>query len=107
MLYHELTVPDCPNLPSDNMADLPAILTERCYHYDEFSELPADIKKCVSIIRPSRAVALRHHRYWHQRHKLFSKYDEGIWMTDSAWYGVTPEPVAEWVSHSQTALNIS
>lgn len=29
---------------------------------------------------------------------MFSKYDEGILMTDSAWYGVTPEPVAKYVA---------
>jgi trimethylguanosine synthase len=34
-------------------------------------------------------------RYWQQRHSIFSKYDEGICMTDDAWFGVTPEPVAK------------
>jgi len=34
-------------------------------------------------------------KYWHQRHKLFSKYDDGIWLTDDAWFGVTPEAVAK------------
>ena len=33
-------------------------------------------------------------RYWHQRYDLFARYDEGIWLTDDAWFGVTPEPVA-------------
>ena len=33
-------------------------------------------------------------RYYHQRYSIFSKYDEGIWMTEDAWFGVTPEPVA-------------
>ena len=33
-------------------------------------------------------------KYWYQRYKIFSKFDEGIWMTDDAWFGVTPEPVA-------------
>ena len=36
-------------------------------------------------------------RYFYQRYSIFSKYDEGIWMTDDAWFGVTPEPVAECV----------
>ena len=35
-------------------------------------------------------------RYFAQRYSIFSKYDEGIWMTDDAWFGVTPEPVAEY-----------
>lgn len=33
--------------------------------------------------------------YWAQRYQIFSKYDEGIWLTDDAWFGVTPEPVAK------------
>ena len=33
-------------------------------------------------------------RYYHQRFSIFSKYDEGVWMTEDAWFGVTPEPVA-------------
>ncbi|KAK4981729.1 putative diacylglycerol O-acyltransferase tgs1 [Elasticomyces elasticus] len=42
-------------------------------------------------------------RYWHQRHEIFSKYDDGIWMTDDAWFGVTPEPVAaEIAAHIST-----
>lgn len=36
--------------------------------------------------------------YWSQRYKIFSRYDEGIWLTDDAWFGVTPEPVAKFVS---------
>ena len=34
-------------------------------------------------------------RYWQQRYDIFSRYDDGVWMTDDAWFGVTPEPVAE------------
>ena len=35
-------------------------------------------------------------RYFQQRYDIFSKYDDGIWLTDDAWFGVTPEPVAEY-----------
>ncbi|KAI4164891.1 MAG: hypothetical protein LQ342_001524 [Letrouitia transgressa] len=34
------------------------------------------------------------HNYFRQRYSLFFKYDDGICMTDEAWFGVTPEPVA-------------
>jgi hypothetical protein len=34
--------------------------------------------------------------YFRQRHKIFSKYDEGVWMTEDAWYGVTHEAVAKY-----------
>ena len=36
--------------------------------------------------------------YWNQRHRIFSKYDEGVWLTDDAWFGVTAEPVAKSVA---------
>ncbi|KAL2217661.1 RNA cap guanine-N2 methyltransferase-domain-containing protein [Thermoascus aurantiacus ATCC 26904] len=47
------------------------------HHYKDRGEVPWDIQN-----------------YWAQRYKIFSKYDEGIWLTDDAWFGVTPEPVA-------------
>ncbi|KAE8344576.1 hypothetical protein BDV24DRAFT_126759 [Aspergillus arachidicola] len=47
------------------------------HHYNEIGEVPWDIQN-----------------YWAQRYKIFSKYDEGVWLTDDAWFGVTPEPVA-------------
>jgi trimethylguanosine synthase len=53
-------------------------LTDKCHQYSEQSELEWD-----------------HQKYWHQRYSLFSLFDEGIYMTDEAWFGVTPEPVAK------------
>ncbi|TKA74844.1 hypothetical protein B0A55_05338 [Friedmanniomyces simplex] len=50
---------------------------EGVHHYDSAEEVPWEISK-----------------YWHQRHNIFSKYDDGVWMTHDAWFGVTPEPVA-------------
>ncbi|KAK3394729.1 RNA cap guanine-N2 methyltransferase-domain-containing protein [Podospora didyma] len=52
-------------------------LTEKCLHYDTANEVPWDIQK-----------------YWHQRYSIFQYYDYDIRMTDDAWFGVTPEPVA-------------
>lgn len=37
-------------------------------------------------------------KYWEQRHKIWSKYEEGVWMTDDAWFGVTPEPIANQIA---------
>lgn len=56
-------------------------LTEKCHHYTHRSEVDWDIQK-----------------YWSQRYSIFSLYDEGIYMTDEAWFGVTPEPVANKVA---------
>lgn len=50
---------------------------EGVHYYESVDEAPPDIAK-----------------YWLQRHNIFSKYDDGVWLTNDAWFGVTPEPVA-------------
>ncbi|KAH7170670.1 kelch domain-containing protein [Dactylonectria macrodidyma] len=57
-------------------------LTDQCHHYQGKNEVPWDIQK-----------------YFSQRYSIFSLYDEGVYMTDDAWFGVTPEPVAKQVSN--------
>ncbi|KAK7431091.1 putative diacylglycerol O-acyltransferase tgs1 [Neonectria magnoliae] len=56
-------------------------LTDECHHYQGKHEVPWDIQK-----------------YFSQRYSIFSLYDEGVHMTDDAWFGVTPEPVANQVA---------
>ncbi|KAJ5387622.1 hypothetical protein N7509_010163 [Penicillium cosmopolitanum] len=51
------------------------------HHYSDLQEVPWDIQN-----------------YWSQRYRIFSKYDEGVWLTDDAWFGVTPEPVANQIA---------
>ncbi|KNC49479.1 uncharacterized protein AMSG_05495 [Thecamonas trahens ATCC 50062] len=34
------------------------------------------------------------HKYWRQRHRLFSRYDEGVQIDDEGWFSVTPEALA-------------
>jgi len=33
-------------------------------------------------------------KYWAQRYRLFTRYDEGIMLDEEAWYSVTPEKIA-------------
>jgi hypothetical protein len=51
------------------------------HHYRALEEVPWDIQK-----------------YWQQGYSIFSKYDDGIWMTDGSWYEVTHESVAKYVT---------
>ncbi|CAG2169711.1 unnamed protein product [Oppiella nova] len=37
-------------------------------------------------------------KYWHQRYRLFSRFDEGIRMDSESWYSVTPERIAEHIA---------
>ncbi|RFU74559.1 tgs1 uanosine synthase [Trichoderma arundinaceum] len=57
-------------------------LTDRCHHYTGKHEVPWDIQK-----------------YFSQRYSIFSFYDGGVHMTDDAWFGVTPEPVANQIAY--------
>eukprot|EP00658_Telonema_sp_P-2_P070426 TRINITY_DN59944_c0_g1_i1.p1 TRINITY_DN59944_c0_g1~~TRINITY_DN59944_c0_g1_i1.p1 ORF type:complete len:399 (+),score=98.59 TRINITY_DN59944_c0_g1_i1:132-1328(+) len=41
-------------------------------------------------MRPEAAL----NRYWRQRYRLFSRFDEGIQLDHESWYSVTPEVIA-------------
>ncbi|KAH7359052.1 trimethylguanosine synthase [Plectosphaerella cucumerina] len=57
-------------------------LTDECHHYSTVSEVPWDLQK-----------------YFQQRYSIFQYYDDGVYLTDDAWFGVTPEPVASQVAY--------
>ena len=78
------------------MAAKQELMPEGVHHYDESSEMPEQIQKCDSSnLIPTQKILTKYHRYWHQRYDIWSRYDEGIWMTDDVWFGVTPEPIAK------------
>ena len=79
------------DIKMDNEVGVPP---EGCQHYANLSEVPWDIHKYVVSIILQCDFSDTPDRYYHQRFGIFSKYDEGIWMTEDAWFGVTPEPVA-------------
>ncbi|KAF3762469.1 hypothetical protein M406DRAFT_264657 [Cryphonectria parasitica EP155] len=64
----------------------PLPLTARCKHYESSDEMPVEIKK-----------------YWRQRKELFCFYDDDIFMTDEAWFGVTAEPIAKYLAQKDIA----
>ncbi|XP_075209378.1 trimethylguanosine synthase isoform X1 [Anomaloglossus baeobatrachus] len=38
-------------------------------------------------------------KYWAQRYRLFSRFDEGIKLDKEGWFSVTPEKIAEHIAH--------
>ena len=47
-----------------------------------------------------------HDKYWAQRRRLFSRFDEGVQLDAEGWYSVTPEVVADHVARRfQSALD--
>lgn len=37
-------------------------------------------------------------RFWWRRYDLFSRFDEGIYMSEELWYSVTPEAIAKYIA---------
>jgi trimethylguanosine synthase len=37
-------------------------------------------------------------KYWHQRYRIFSLFDQGIKMDNEAWYSTTPETIARHIA---------
>ena len=37
-------------------------------------------------------------KYWAQRYRLFSKFDEGVKLDAESWYSITPEKIAEHIA---------
>ncbi|KAI2618888.1 RNA cap guanine-N2 methyltransferase-domain-containing protein [Hypoxylon sp. NC1633] len=62
-------------------------LTNECHHWTRLNEVPVEVQK-----------------YWHQRYTIFPYYDEGFYMTRDAWFGVTPEPVANQIARDLDSI---
>lgn len=46
----------------------------------------------------NNVTSTRIKKYWAQRYRLFSKYDQGILMDEESWYSVTPEKIARHIA---------
>ena len=48
---------------------------------------------------PEELASLPHiSKYWAQRYRLFSLYDEGVKLDHESWYSVTPEKIAQHIA---------
>jgi len=48
---------------------------------------------------PEELKHLKHiDKYWAQRYRLFSRFDEGVQLDGESWYSVTPEKIAEHIA---------
>jgi 16S rRNA G966 N2-methylase RsmD len=46
-------------------------------------------------------------KYWAQRRRLFTKFDQGIQMDSEGWFSVTPEIIADHVAHRVRDLHVA
>lgn len=58
----------------------------------------AGLKRKRPVIPPEIADDRSMMKYWAQRYKLFSKFDNGIKLDKESWYSVTPEKIAEHIA---------
>lgn len=55
---------------------------------------PSDASTMPSYIKDNPGLI----KYWKQRYRLFSRYDEGIQMDEESWFSVTPENIAKHIA---------
>ena len=67
------------NEETDNESDEFEVEDEMLMH--TYATLPRECKK-----------------FWNKRYQLYSKYDEGVYMTSELWYSVTPEDISKFVA---------
>ncbi|ORY01528.1 hypothetical protein K493DRAFT_92150 [Basidiobolus meristosporus CBS 931.73] len=59
------------------------------------SSAEASLEEAKPIVQYTRDTIPKHMlKYWNQRFKYFSKFNEGIQMDEEGWYSVTPEKIA-------------
>lgn len=74
----------------------PALSNNSKFAKTNFKHLPdGDCGDGIKNPHPKTEVA---DKYWAQRHRLFSKFDEGIVLDNESWFSVTPEAIANHVA---------
>ncbi|XP_063307455.1 trimethylguanosine synthase isoform X2 [Pelobates fuscus] len=59
-------------------------------------------KKRRPPVPPEIAAIPRLAKYWAQRYRLFSRFDEGVKLDEEGWFSVTPEKIAEHIADRVT-----
>nr|XP_037273048.1 LOW QUALITY PROTEIN: uncharacterized protein LOC119164953 [Rhipicephalus microplus] len=62
---------------------------------DSTSNSPSEEPAMPSYIKDNPELT----KYWFQRYRLFSRFDEGIKMDEESWFSVTPENIAKHIAN--------
>ena len=85
-------------------------------HDSDHMELPLEVETDETTEEQSNEQESRYvtknrkkrkSKYWHQRYRLFSRFDEGIKLDNESWYSVTPERIAQHIAHRFTSNGIN
>lgn len=122
--HHHPHVPDCTVLPyffaseddhhshsmtddsvpasADHPASSCSVAIARVPHHFEKADIPVMQPGHCDVIDTSipnpHDPEVVHDKYWAQRRRLFSRFDQGIQLDGQGWYSVTPEIIADHVA---------
>ncbi|XP_028396845.1 LOW QUALITY PROTEIN: trimethylguanosine synthase-like [Dendronephthya gigantea] len=86
----------CPSVNEGNTCPEDSTMSSNCERTTARESKENDFEECESKGNPTDKTLAK---YWHQRYRLFSLYDEGIKMDDESWFSVTPERIAKHIAH--------
>ncbi len=66
--------------------------------YSAGEENSSEDESGVEILNSASMFPPQMKKYWRNRYRIFSKYDQGIIMTKELWYSVTPEDVSIFIA---------
>jgi len=70
------------------------------------SQVANSVNKSSDSVEVASSTVIRHsierdsilQKYWFQRYRLFSRFDEGVKLDSEGWFSVTPEKIAEHIA---------
>jgi len=123
-LQQQVHIPDCIVAPYHFAPDVAHLLDPAQKHTPQpqtvcVARVPHSFEKCslpmqnknwkncdvidTSMKNPHDPNVV-HDKYWAQRRRLFSRFDQGIKLDSEGWYSVTPEIIADHVAHRVATL---
>lgn len=70
------------------------------YNQELYEQCEADLLWKLYLHKPENV----HEKYWDQRYRIFTKYDEGILLDEESWYSITYESVAKHIVERYKSL---
>ena len=98
-----------PSLATADMATWSVAIARVPHHFAK-ADIPimAEEKGCCDVIDTTipnpHDPEVVHDKYWAQRRRLFSRFDQGIQLDSQGWYSVTPEIIADHVARRVAEL---
>lgn len=70
------------------------------YNKDLYDQCEKDIWWKLGLNKPEQV----HEKYWDQRYRIFSKYDDGILLDEESWYSITYETIGKYIVEKYAQL---